>query len=69
MKERGSTCRPLRSTSKCTCGPVEWPVDPMSATASPRFTVSPTRTSVRWFVRVAGDEAVAVTDLDELAET
>src|SRR4030088_1589454 len=47
-KDRGLTCRPLRSTSKCTCGPVERPVDPMSATASPRFTIVPTLTSVRW---------------------
>jgi hypothetical protein len=48
MKLSGSTCRPLRTTSKCTCGPVERPVEPISAIESPRFTVWPTKTSVRW---------------------
>src|SRR5207248_9092753 len=54
MKESGFTWRPLRSTSKCTCGPVERPLEPMSATDSPRFTIWPTATSVRgsWAERV-----------------
>src|SRR5262249_35761541 len=38
MKDSGSTWRPLCSTSKCTCGPVECPVEPMRAIGSPRLT-------------------------------
>ena len=47
-KVSGSTCRPFLTTSKCTCGPVDRPVDPISAIESPRLTVWPTETSVRW---------------------
>ena len=39
--DSGFIGRPSRSTSKCTCGPVERPVEPISATGSPRFTVCP----------------------------
>ena len=42
----GLTRLPLCRTSKCTCGPVERPVEPIMATCCPFLTVSPT--STRW---------------------
>ena len=45
MNFNGFTCRPFCSTSKCTCGPVERPVEPISAMGWPRVTRSPTVTS------------------------
>src|SRR5690606_15759467 len=41
---RGSTGSPARTTSKCTCGPVLRPVEPMRAMTSPFSTFSPTDT-------------------------
>ena len=43
----GFTALPFRSTSKCTCVPVERPVLPMMATAWPFWTASPSRTRLR----------------------
>src|SRR5579885_3690803 len=41
-KASGSTTRPRYQTSKCTCGPVERPVEPTSEITSPACTRSPT---------------------------
>jgi hypothetical protein len=51
---RGLTGRPLTWTSKCTCGPVERPVEPALASCWPARTISPTRTTSRelWPYRV-----------------
>ena len=42
----GLTLRPFLSTSKCTWGPVERPVEPINAIVCPLATVSPTSTRV-----------------------
>ena len=38
----GSVVTPFILTSKCACGPVEYPVEPTFNIASPLFTVCPT---------------------------
>ena len=42
----GSVVTPFILTSKCACGPVEYPVEPTFNIASPLFTVCPTSTNI-----------------------
>ena len=63
----GSICVPSLSTSKCTCGPVERPVEPTTATAWPRSHLIADRHQRAGVVRIARDVAVAVVDLDQVA--
>lgn len=45
MNRKGSTWAPFFSTSKCRCGPVECPEDPINATSCPLLTMSPSFTN------------------------
>ena len=57
-------CAALRNAR---AGPVERPVEPISAIGWPRLTVSPDPHQRALVVGVAGDVAVAVVDLHQLA--
>ena len=46
MNRTGLISRPFLITSKCTCGPVERPEEPISAILKPFSTVSPTETRI-----------------------
>ena len=63
----GSTARPCFSTSKCRCGPVERPVEPIRAIGLTFLHRVADRDQHALVVRVAGDVAIAVIDLDRLA--
>ena len=59
---------PPTCTSKCRCGPVDWPRLPSSAIVSPAFTTWPAVDEDLLHVAVDGDVAVLVLDVDGDAE-